>query len=147
MNIPGKVTISRVSHSHQRPDGSFASIRIAIIDEGSGIEFVSAEMSPADFAMAVTGFGRSEAILDIRGLDKVGMLAEHKTVEVEFSRGRYSPTGVTEEMRRALAPHEVDGWKGDVSCFLNHHNCLRGIQDRYIVHFVRYVPRPEVAGE
>jgi len=136
MNIPGKVTISRTTSSYG-PD----TIRIEIVDQGSSISFVSAVMSLEDFARAVTGFGWQSAKLEIRGLDKIGMVLETK-IEQVFYDGPYFKEKALElapVISEALQPFEIDGWKGDKSDLVNPHK-RAGDKIQNVV-FRRWLPR------
>lgn len=136
MNLPGKVTISRTGSSIG-PD----TIRIEVIDQGSGISFVNAVMSLEDFARAVTGYGWQSAELEVRELEKVGMILETKREQVTYD-GPYFKEGALElapTITEALRPFEVDGWKGDKSDLVNpHKRAGKGTQN---VSFKRWVPR------
>jgi hypothetical protein len=137
MILPGKVTIARSTHSRS-PD----TIHIEITDANSGISFVDATISLAEFAQAVTGHGRCECELEVRGLEYVGMLYEHKQEEITF-RGRYGNCADFEtDAAATLAPYEADGWRGRPSDLRNMHNRVAGKSDTYRVHFFRYVPAP-----
>ena len=143
MNLPGKVTISRTTSS-VGPD----TIRIEIVDQGSGISFVNAIMSLEDFARAVTGYGWQPAELEVRGLERVGMILETKTEQVPYDGPYFKPETLelAPQIAEALKPFEVDGWKGDKSDLVNPHKGTRSnVYKRRTqsVNFRRWVPRQE----
>lgn len=120
----GKVTIGRSSNDV---------IRISIEDDDAGITFVTAEMSPADFGMMITGLSGVDAEVTVRGLDLVGTRREHKE---EFVPCKGSPTDKT----ALLAPFEVDGWGARKSDLGNYHRYSRD-PEGYRVMFTRNVPK------
>jgi len=126
-----------------RNDGTFSFVRIELVDEGSGIAFLTGEMSLADFAAAVTGHGYMPITMETRALEKVGLLSEHKAEVVEFSgRCFRADMSSSQEAREALAPFEVDGWVARLEDLNNWHNQLPGSPERYRVSFHRFVKRP-----
>jgi hypothetical protein len=81
MNIKGQLTISR-----WKGNDDTEGINIELIDADSHVRFVVVNISLEDFAKAITGLGYVPVDLDVRGLDKVGKIAEFKstTVPVPF---------------------------------------------------------------
>ena len=92
--------------------GGEASFTIDIIDVASGAH-VSARLSPADFANAVTGRGNNPAEAEWC-VQKIGM--RHETKEEFVTYVRPDPGGnpeiVGQAKADALRPYEVDGWLG-----------------------------------
>jgi hypothetical protein len=118
MELPGKFTISRVQ-SNVGDDY----IQIQFVEVNSGARFVAARIDLESFALAITGQASLPCDLDIRGLDRLGKKHEVKTEIVSYEGARF-----TDDLRvdpaaiAALAPYEVDGWKGRVEDLFNHHN-------------------------
>lgn len=146
MQLQGKITISRTG----RTDCA-ASMRIEIQDVASRVSFVIGEMSMEDFAMAITGHGYMPIKMEIRGLDVVGMQAEHKTLEIPFNGPRFLAGAEENEegARAAVAAYEVDGWRAtDWRNFFNEHRRVHGVAgDVFKIAFHRWVPRPEGAAD
>ena len=77
--------------------------------------------------------------MELRGLEHLGFRREHKREVVPYKAvyGEYEKPAKA----KALAPFEVDGWKGNASDLGNHH---RGNDtDGYSVLFARFVPNEE----
>lgn len=133
-NLRGAITISR-------PRGRSAeTIDICVIDELSGVEFVSVRISPANFAEALVGLARVECEFDLRP-DLVGTVYEHKEELVPLPHDHYYGTSRDKREQvaaEAFAPFEVDGWRGRVDDLFNPHR--RGLNGAKVT-FVRYVPR------
>lgn len=85
--------------------------------------------------------------VDLRGLEWIGMLSEHKTVEVAFEAPHFDEKLKVNQdaVAAALAPYEVDGWQGRSEDLFNGHRRVPGKPPRYRVSFHRFVPRPEPA--
>ena len=75
MKLKGKLTISR-----QQGGGKDDRICISIVDEDAAVEFVEAELTLEQYALAITGLGRVECDVEVRGLDKVGKRMELDTL-------------------------------------------------------------------
>lgn len=135
LNPKGHISIGRPSG-----DASCDYISIEIGDELSGIEFVEARVKYAEFAKLMTGLYVDCEIIT-RGLHLVGMIQEHKTVEVFMPDGEYHTQ--EERAKAAIEPHEVDGWDGSFRDALNHHNRVKDKRvdngGWYRVGFVRHV--------
>lgn len=126
--VNGKITISRW-HGNQEPrDG----ITIEVTDETSGIRFLEVGMTLEAFAQAVTGLSHQPCEIELRGIENVGKVRELKTEVVPFNYSSDKPA--------ALAPFEVDGWKGYAGDLGNPHKVADG---GYRVSFTRYVDAPK----
>lgn len=138
VTLPGKVSIMK-STGH-----AGTAVVIEVQDESSGVQFLRLRLSIADFAEAVmTGLSHRPCEMELRGLDVVGMVCEHKSVEIAFPY----VTGESRAMQaqraaETVAEYEVDGWRGWPDDLLNRHNLVKGAVDRYRVRFHRYVPAP-----
>lgn len=128
----GSLTISR-------PRGADADyIELSITDEKSGTQFLSARIGLSDFAEALMGLGYVPCKFDLRA-DRVGLRYEHKEEFVPFTDNGYYAHGSKEREEiaaAALAPFEIDGWKGRADDFFNHHRRGSG---GVRVTFTRYV--------
>lgn len=123
---PACVCISRRS-SNVRDDYFVMTIE----DGGSGCDIVEIEMSPAALALALSGAANQPALATWR-VSNLGMRRETKTVVVPCT---YSPTA--QQKADALAPFEVNGWRGDASNLGNQHK-RRG-EHGFAVTFRRWV--------
>jgi hypothetical protein len=137
MEVKAKISIGRLFGG----DG-VKQARIEIVDEVSRVHFLDAIMSVEDFARAL--FGESSIPIDVtlRGLDLIGMRHEHKRELVPYVRD-YNLKGEALKAAQdvALAPFEVDGWKGYRDDMENGHrrSKMKGT-DGYLVSFHRHVP-------
>lgn len=111
--MKGYISISKV-HNCKTNDEY---ISIAIEDESSSIEFVTATMSLKDFTKALTGQGHIPIAYALRGVDKVGKEYQHKTEIVPFLFDASE-----EDINKAVGRYEVDGWIGTKDDYKNHHN-------------------------
>lgn len=134
---PGKLTISRWSDNRTQED----SIHLEIEDADSGITFIEVEMTPHEFALALTNFANRPCQYQTRGLQNLGKRCEYRNEIVLVP----SLTGKVSEaiIRQAVAAHEVDGWTGRDSDCLNSHYRRRDFDtaghQAYLVHFNRFV--------
>lgn len=140
MKLQGKITICRTTGSGED------AVTIRIRDTDAGIDFAVAELTMTNFGYAVTGRGATPCELEVRGLEKVGMVREHKTESIAFEGrvlGRDMAT--SPEAKAALAPFEIDGWKGFPTDLANRNR--RSKAGNQLVTFERWVPRPEGSEE
>lgn len=140
--LKGKITISRP----QGRTGSCAAI--SITDELSGIRFVEMEFNLSDFAEALLGVAYVEGEMEVRGLDKVGMKREHKTMKV-FLPKKYEQIKCDDAAYEAvLKPYETGGWVGSIYDLKNRKRKIYADATEdgadYNVSFTRWV---EVTGE
>jgi hypothetical protein len=131
MKTKGNFSISRLSCSDGR-----SYIRINVTEEASRVQFLELEVELADFAKALTGLGYQECDLELRRLDLLGKQLEIKTEVVPRPKGWKVDES---EVKRILAPFEVDGWLGCTRDLCNHHNWVG--QDKVSVVFHRYVDK------
>ncbi len=112
-----------------RPQGRKGTdVCIQVTDELSHVQFVEIYMDHEQFSVALgSSIGIGE--FELRGVDVVGMTAENKTEVVPFKCG--------DDPAEALAPFEVDGWKGRSGDLGNMH---RHVGNGYRVVFFRHVP-------
>lgn len=130
MKIPVNIRISKYT-SNTRPDG----VKLSIEDKISGSIFIECDISMMAFAQMLTGSG-GDAVGEFLGVH-IGMVHEVKTEVVEVS-GKGKSYGDEGPARKAIAPFEVDGWRGSVSGAMNHHRHTGG--NKYSVGFSRFVP-------
>lgn len=143
MKLSGKITISC-------PSGGAGerSIRLEFIDDTSRVHFLAGEMSLADFTLCIAGHSYTPITFELRRPDLVGMRHEHKQETVAFDhpheaiardrRGR-DDAERSPLVDAALAPFEVEGWRGQPSDLLNHHRRLEGRREHFKVAFHRFV--------
>ena len=125
----------RISRVHCNQGGDFVSLELE--DTVSGVHFASAEMAMDDFAQAMFGMSRPLDV-KLRGINLIGATPENKTVFVPDVRATYSRDDAA--AKAAIAPFEVDGWRGRLSDFGNHHKSTTvGGQKGYMVIFSRFV--------
>lgn len=121
-HLKGNLTISRTRSNTDNP----RPIRIEITDVLSRCRVAEVELSLEDFALAVTGMGCVDCEFDWSDAAPIGKRREYKTVEVELP-DRWDVTD--EQVRFAVAEHEVDGWLGRDGDCRNGHNRVRGKGD------------------
>lgn len=132
-NLKGRLIMSRAL-SNQEPH-EFMSI--VLTDAMSGTRVIEARMALDESTRALTS-SNGECVFSLWG-QKAGMRREVKREKVFVPNGPYN-----EREARAIAaikPYEVDGWQGNESGAVNHHNCRKyhdGGAD-YTVSFIRFV--------
>jgi hypothetical protein len=111
MKLKGKLTIAR-THG-----GDGDSIHISIVDEDAAVEFVEAELTLGQFALAITGLGRVECEVEVRGLDKVGKRLELDAIEfpLQMAAGYANSTTRREHATARAKKLCHDGWIPDCS--------------------------------
>ena len=85
-NIPVCVSIFRMCGGDDKKE-----ICIEIEDKSSHTKFISVKMSMSDFAECVTGLSNCAGVGNVRGLDRIGKIMEHKEIifpipNVEFNK-------------------------------------------------------------
>ena len=98
LSMIGALTISRDSHNE---------INVTITDRASGIRFVELKMTPADFAIALTGQAYIDGEMRFRGLENVGkeLVIEKREITAPLS------TYDKEELRAWLVENaQEEGW-------------------------------------
>ena len=110
-------------------------IRIALIDESSGVQFLEMNIAPEQLGLALTGLGHQEFTYELHSPELVGMKVERKNELVPWNGpyGSVSPEALT----AALAPFETDGWMAYRDDLTNHH--MRRGDAIQSVGFHRYV--------
>lgn len=122
----GNITISRWSSSSDDP----RKITIRVIDETSGVEFISIALSLEELALALTGLGNVDCAYSVQGLRTIGRKAESKEALVPYADAHH-----TRHDPKALAALEVNGWKVRESDLKNHHCFLaKGIRCVFFRH-------------
>jgi hypothetical protein len=130
------LTISRAS-STTGPD----TIYFQVTDEVSRSVILQLEMSPEQFALALTGLAVRPASAEWC-VENLGKRREVKEEVVPFSG--YSNSS-DEEKARALAPFEINGWCARRSDLGNHHRIDAANPAGYRVVFTRFVEPDEEA--
>jgi hypothetical protein len=147
MKLEGKITISRPSSGHDRPDY----VRIAIRDKTSHMEFLEVEIDMAEFALALTGLSEQDCVLKTRRLDAVGKIRESQPMTFVLTDEYMAKYKLESYDRAGLKAHlnhdpeglfHEEGW--DLSTYLGTQNSVTpnspdGI--RINTHRVRYVER------
>jgi hypothetical protein len=132
MKLKGSITISRCSNSHG-PD----TVRVRLVDEIARIAFAEAEVSLENWGLAVTGRGYVDCLIEVKGIENIGTVSEHKIVLVPYKGSTWTEAGKA-AARRALAKFEIDGWKGrEDDLYNHHHHSSEGIH----VNMFRHVPK------
>ncbi len=108
MKIQGKLTISR-------PIGGSGpgEIRITLEDPIAVIQFVEARVSLEGFTEAITGRGYVDCELDLRGLDRVGMIREIKPLEFELPARLAHKRGERQLAEELCDSFAEEGWVAD----------------------------------
>ena len=128
----GKIIISYVTCN---TEDDYVSLRVE--DETSRIEFLSVNLSPEQYGMLLSASRHVDCTFDLRGVDRVGMIAENDTVDVNVAN--YCTTDEV-EIKCIKRDVEVDGWgirEGDLQ---NSHNYRRhpDHDDIYLCTVVRF---------
>lgn len=134
--LAGKVTISRTSSN---VDGDC--VTITLIDESSSCQLVEVSMSMEAFGLAVTGLSRVECEYLLTA-ENAGKVRQVKTESVALPGG----SGIRDKKKaaEALAPYEVDGWKGRKEDLHNPHLISGGKASVTFIRFVdKALPAPE----
>lgn len=144
MKIKARIRVGCWS-SNAQPHTGF---RIELRDETSGVYFGEADLRPEQIALLLAG-REQECDMELRGLDKLGMVREHDTriIAVPESVMR---TRSDDAARAFLEPFERDGWTaawpGEIFNHRRHKRQEDGVV-RVEVGFIRYVPPPETLAE
>lgn len=139
--MKGKLTISRLSSNHTDMDNL---IRIQLKDKTSGVEFLEINLSPEQFALALTGLGYQECEFSLGGLDVIGKRRQVKDEVVNAPDGLSLSKISEEEKADLLTPYCVDGWEVNNTRDLG--NPHRRVGDGYRVTFIRFVDVEEDSG-
>ena len=145
MKIKARLGLSRAGM------GEDSYMRMEIEDKASGTRFAELEIPMEAFAFLVSGLHGIEADCEIRGIENVGRIREVKTEEVPVTSAmeQWAACGDKVVISEALAPFEVDGWKGTAGDLFNHHKRIHKDDGTLrkpfqSVHFHRFVDAPEV---
>lgn len=124
-----------VSTNRPRGSGNPEYAQIDVNDELSGTRVLTVRIPLKDFAEALFGLAHVECEFDLNP-DLVGKKCEHKQEMVPIEDGLRYADRSSPLAAKALAPFEVDGWKGRVDDLFNPHR--RGGNSARVT-FVRYV--------
>ena len=108
--LEGKFTLTAGHEDEHREYG----MKIDIIDDKAGVQFLEIELKADDFVAAIGGRGFCPCTLTIRGLDKVGKVHENTNFEFEIPQA-YGWNRNKEELvklARAMCP---EGWQPDTN--------------------------------
>lgn len=134
----GRINIARWS-SNVEPYHGF---RIEVIDESSRVHFLQVDMTPEEFALAISGCGARPCTFELRSAGTVGKKRENKEEVIAFPSEVLSSR---DEARAAkfLEPYEVDGWKAYTSDIFNRNRITKydvtTNENHMRVTFTRYV--------
>jgi hypothetical protein len=125
--MKGKLTITRSSND---------TINIILEDVNSSIDFLRVEITPEEFALAITNFSCRPCEFKTAGLSLIGKTLEVKSELVEYKGYK----DFEEYMPELVKPYEVNGWKADTYDLENHngHKIVNN-QKEYKITFRRYV--------
>jgi hypothetical protein len=126
----GKLTISRIQGGDVDQG-----IEIAVRDEKSHIEFFLVRISLEEFAKGLFNLCERPCVFELRGVDKVGWVHQHKDVCVPIAHG-YGPDFVA-RMRDEVSCYCTDGWEArDYDLQYNMHRIQN---EKMLVTLHRYV--------
>lgn len=131
-----KGTISVLRYS------STSTMKIELRDESSGVLFLEVELTAEDLMLAVSGRSEMDCQFELRYLETVGKLREHKEEVVPIPTMGVPVTD--KSIARALETFEVDGWKARREDAKNHHRLVeyKAKYSLYRVSFTRFVDQP-----
>lgn len=137
--IKANLTILRPSRG-----GDDAVIYIAVKDEASRARFLELEISPADFAMALTGLSEVECSALVRQLDVVGMrkIVERRSIAYPH-KWNYERAELEDWLKENA---KEPGWIVDAS--LRSQSSVSRFDDKYTLNYnvYRYEPINEPEG-
>jgi hypothetical protein len=128
----------RLGHVHSNgPEGDYVVIEIE--DDVSGIRFLSLKIANKDTSKFFL-HKATPCEVELQGLELIGCTREVKYEFVPRLKHARPYEHRDADAQDALAPFEVDGWKGSNSCYGNgHRSAKKGDVDGYSVLFSRYV--------
>lgn len=101
---------------------------IELIDEASGILFVSATTDLLSFMEALTAYAHRPIEFELNGIENVGKQYQSENVVLTFKRPESSDRkDWLKAARKAAKVHEKDGWRfSDYDLQYNHHKTKQG---------------------
>lgn len=130
--MKGKVNISR---SGKR------AIFISLEDELSGVPVIEIKMTPADFALFVTGLSDQECDFKLYNNPFVGKKREYKNIAVTFPGEGWTIT--KEQVSEGVKPFVADGWMVfDVGQIGQDRYRVKGTQRTFTMTFIRFAEAP-----
>lgn len=104
MKIKGKITISRPRGGKEKE------IRIDLSDTDACLnKFLEVSIGLSEFAEILTGLSRVDCDIEVRGLQNIGKIREHKTFEFELPRDELG--NVRKEMAKTVLSNIIpEGW-------------------------------------
>lgn len=136
-----KGTISVLRYS------STSTMKIELRDESSGVRFLEVELTAEDLMLAISGRSEMDCQFELKYLETVGKLREHKEEIVPIPTMGVFVTA--EVVTKALEPFEIDGWKARREDAKNHHRFVeyKAEYSLYRVSFTRFVDQPAPEGD
>ena len=126
--LQGKLSITR---------NSLGVITIELEDKNSSLTLLEIEMTPHDFALALTNLSSQPCQFTIYG--GVNLAGKKLEVKREKLQGIAWDNFET-EFPKAIIPYQIDGWEADIQTSFNSHNCGG---NGYAVVFRRYIDLKE----
>lgn len=133
--MKGKISIGKYMNSDLKEP-----VYIELEDTLSRIRIFEIHLNLENFADILTGRHAVECEYEAYGLDKIGMVREHKTEIIPLSK--YPSEFTDEQLQAILDPFEVHGWIGRWEDFKNYHN-WNSREKTCRVSFVRWVKTSE----
>lgn len=106
---------------------------IEVIDDSSGTHFLTFTLTAENLMLALTGRGGIECEFTLRGLERVGLIREHKE-EIIILPEDYTKANLEEEVKLQW---EVDGWIARMEDVHNHHR-QKNVGNNNIAHTVTF---------
>ena len=119
-------------------------VYIEFEDETSGTRFLRATMTVTEYAKVMfNSEGKCNFELHV---DNVGKVHQNKDVKVFVPNSDYYHS--KDDVKKAVAPYEIDGWEAYLDDGMNHHKMVKGTHtekgDTYIIGFSRFVDADKV---
>lgn len=132
--MKGKLSIGKVTCGGE-PEKNYISITVE--DSISSITFVEVKVDLRTFTDALFGLGHVPVEFELRGIERVGQLYEHKEVEITIPKEPDSLYPQDATIAEAIGCYEVDGWIGNAEDCKNHHRWVKS-EKTYQVFRIRY---------
>ena len=138
MKVKGFVQMSRAM------GGGSDFFRLCITDDDSNTQFLELRLSPSQFADLLSSRA-FYADMDVQ-TNLLGKKHEHKEVEVEWEGYCVKDGKNIAKAKKAVAAHEVDGWKARIEDLFNGHRSHPKKRGVWRVTFDRWVDKVQEQG-